>query len=325
MVRVIKSLSVDDAPVLERLAGQLREFFRMDTFVAFNVLPGPRGFAMDFLFTAGLTPEDEQLLRCLVAHRPDSWGPFAFLGADDGRRNRAENLPPSSTAPAQFHDPACVILEELGLNRQNQLRALICDGHDVLAWVGGFRAQPFSGREQFLLGALVPSLIPRLSWERSEKSAQVLMAGLTAVLEAVPFASFVVRESEAIVFANDAGRELLRDGRGEVALLMRNNGAIEAAPGFDLKPLRTPGFEPHYLVTHSQQNLQPRVMALRSAWGLTGRQVDVLGLLVQGEPNRAIATKLGCALRTAELHVSKVLKKAGVSSRSELTARFWAS
>ena len=195
----------------------------------------------------------------------------------------------------------------------------------VLAWVGGFRRRAFSGREQFLLGALVPALIPRLRWERQFRSAGVMMAGLTAVLDTLPYPAFIVRASHAILFANEAGQAMRRQREGHLCLFTYEAGRIQPASGFELKLLQTTGAEQHYLITQAQVDIGARVEALRISWGLTRRQREVLALLVQGDSNRAIAEKLGCALRTAELHVSNVIRKAEVNSRTELAARFWGS
>jgi DNA-binding NarL/FixJ family response regulator len=43
----------------------------------------------------------------------------------------------------------------------------------------------------------------------------------------------------------------------------------------------------------------------------------VLNLLARGLPNKQIASQLGLGLRTVETHVSSVLGKLGVSSRTE--------
>jgi DNA-binding CsgD family transcriptional regulator len=40
-----------------------------------------------------------------------------------------------------------------------------------------------------------------------------------------------------------------------------------------------------------------------------------------GDSNKLIAAKLGCALRTAEVHVTALLRKAGSATRTELVAR----
>ncbi|MHB8246454.1 MAG: response regulator [Acidimicrobiales bacterium] len=50
---------------------------------------------------------------------------------------------------------------------------------------------------------------------------------------------------------------------------------------------------------------------------LTSREVDVFGLLARGQSNKQIAVELGLGLRTVEGHVSSVLCKLGVASRTE--------
>jgi DNA-binding CsgD family transcriptional regulator len=60
-----------------------------------------------------------------------------------------------------------------------------------------------------------------------------------------------------------------------------------------------------------------------ASWQLTPRQADVLALVATGKTNKEIAQALACADNTVELHVTHVLRKAGVTSRSQLIARFW--
>jgi DNA-binding NarL/FixJ family response regulator len=50
---------------------------------------------------------------------------------------------------------------------------------------------------------------------------------------------------------------------------------------------------------------------------LTSRETDVLRLIARGLPNKQIASQLGLGLRTVESHVSSLLGKLGVSSRTE--------
>lgn len=56
---------------------------------------------------------------------------------------------------------------------------------------------------------------------------------------------------------------------------------------------------------------------------LTPRQAEVLEHVAEGRSNKEIAHELGTAENTIELHVSRILRKAGVSSRSQLVARLW--
>ena len=53
---------------------------------------------------------------------------------------------------------------------------------------------------------------------------------------------------------------------------------------------------------------------------LTPRERQVLTLITQGASNRAIADALTIAERTAEIHVSNILSKLGVTSRTQAAA-----
>jgi DNA-binding NarL/FixJ family response regulator len=56
---------------------------------------------------------------------------------------------------------------------------------------------------------------------------------------------------------------------------------------------------------------------------LTSRERDVLRLLVDGQPNKKIAFALGITERTTRTHVSNILAKLGLSSRTQ--AALWAA
>ena len=50
---------------------------------------------------------------------------------------------------------------------------------------------------------------------------------------------------------------------------------------------------------------------------LTGREVEVLGMLAEGFGNKAIASRLGISTHTAKFHVASILSKLGAGSRTE--------
>ncbi len=82
---------------------------------------------------------------------------------------------------------------------------------------------------------------------------------------------------------------------------------------------------PHWLAIQAprQSRILPRVATAAARWELTARQIEVLDLLAQAKPNKSVAVELGCSVRTAEIHVSAILARAGVSSRAELIAKVW--
>ena len=50
---------------------------------------------------------------------------------------------------------------------------------------------------------------------------------------------------------------------------------------------------------------------------LTGRELEVLGLISQGLPNKLIARRLGISEHTVKFHVSSIYTKLGAASRTE--------
>lgn len=51
--------------------------------------------------------------------------------------------------------------------------------------------------------------------------------------------------------------------------------------------------------------------------GLTGRQADVLALMVQGKPNKLICRELNLAEGTVKIHVTAILKALNVANRTQ--------
>ena len=62
----------------------------------------------------------------------------------------------------------------------------------------------------------------------------------------------------------------------------------------------------------------PPMIRERSVSNLTQREIEVLKLVVNGDTNQEIADALFISLRTAQTHVTNILRKVGVDSRAEL-------
>lgn len=84
------------------------------------------------------------------------------------------------------------------------------------------------------------------------------------------------------------------------------------------------GDKPFLVVCESPELVgRCELRAATERWRLTAREVEVVALIAYGEPNKEIARRLGVALRTVEVHVTSVLRKANVDSRARLIAYFW--
>ena len=77
----------------------------------------------------------------------------------------------------------------------------------------------------------------------------------------------------------------------------------------------------------SAMNLMPAASAMKffcipsggqQDFGLTSREIEVIGLVVAGYTNQDLAQELGIRVGTAENHLADVAEKLGVSNRLEL-------
>jgi len=82
---------------------------------------------------------------------------------------------------------------------------------------------------------------------------------------------------------------------------------------------------PPEILASKSPTAKPQLPA--SDLGLTGRQGDVLALMMQGKSNKAICRRLDLAEATVKNHVTAILKVLGVSNRTEAvlaaSARGW--
>jgi DNA-binding CsgD family transcriptional regulator len=345
------------ADVLPVLMEQLREGLRAERTVAYGVELAPDCYSASFCHGSGFPQPGGELLVTLngFLHRqPDPWGYFDPARPAPAQRNRALHFRPHAEMEIQetpLHDTgagawrrlgigpteqaqvrervtegAVTLYRQLKMEHMFQLRSLICEGSTLLAWVGALRSEPFTPREQRLLQELVPCLQRRLELETRLREAGLLGSALEAALEALGQPAYVLTSKGRVVYANSAGRARTeRISRHLVEAVQRHGQGEPPPPGTSITALQVRGLSPHYLVVDRTVEAQTssRVHVLGMRWGLTGREAEVLELIVQGTSNKTIASRLGCAERTVEVHVTHVLSKAQVESRSALIAKFF--
>ncbi len=216
------------------------------------------------------------------------------------------------------------VYRALGVHTKSQIRCLVCDGPMLLAWVGGFREEPFGPRERRMLERLVDPVRRRLSVERA-LDASSYGAALDATLDAVSVPAFLVGENHRVLFANEPGVHLLDKARTEAMtrIALATSGVVLEDQAIRV---RGRGSATMWLVLLRSQPAERGRRELAAAvqrWKLTRREGEVLALMARGDANKDIATKLACAVATVEIHVTNVLAKARAESRAQVIARFW--
>lgn len=216
------------------------------------------------------------------------------------------------------------VFRKLGILEHQCLRALICDGSALTAWIGAFQPEPIRMRQRQLLQAVTPALGQRLRLETRLGDAPLHFAALEAALEKLPGPAYIVGPGVRIRLANSAGRLRLDQDRAQVIEGLRE-GLCGRNLAYSLTRLSGPGLAVHHLAIEHNPVRDPaiRAAAARRRYGLTVRQQTVLSRVLRGESNKCIALALECSERTVEVHITHLLARIGVDSRAALIASLW--
>lgn len=156
---------------------------------------------------------------------------------------------------------------------------------------------------------------------RSTPSRTSLFAAATRVaMDALDVPAFLIRRSGSLVLSNKKGVALLAREREATLGALKQAVAVES-DAYTLHAVSAPGVPVHYLAVKGR-TADPRARALHAAraWRLTPRQTEVLLLLLAGEANKSIASRLGCAEKTVEIHVGQILSRSKLPGRALVLA-----
>jgi DNA-binding CsgD family transcriptional regulator len=241
--------------------------------------------------------------------RPESW-----------QRNRVMRLHQIHTHSS---DETCAVEDiwpQLGVAGNDQLRVLVCNGPNLLAWVGGFREGNFGAAEVTALKTLVPSLRRRLWLEQQLATARLAGPTTAALLEGIAAPAFLLRLGGSVEHANLAGRALLDGDKVGVRELLTAGVRVGCPEVFTANIGAGPGQRLLAIMRKPRPRAQERVEVAIRRWRLTGRQAEVLTGLAAGQSNKELSASLKCSERTIEVHVAAVLHKAQRPSRAALVA-----
>jgi DNA-binding NarL/FixJ family response regulator len=135
-------------------------------------------------------------------------------------------------------------------------------------------------------------------------------------------AMFVVRADGFLCFTNDAGRHLLKMEEAETRRAIA--GALRGGASVRLKSASEAEVFLVVVGARDRPAMPDPIADAAARWGLTPRESEVVALIVCGDANKDVARQLDLSARTVELHISTILRKAGVESRARLIAHFWA-
>jgi DNA-binding CsgD family transcriptional regulator len=145
-------------------------------------------------------------------------------------------------------------------------------------------------------------------------AATALMREAHRGMRRAPLAGGLVNAFQVLV----AGAAI-RDGWGDPVGWLRESEAFFAAGGYDrtARRCRTMLGEAGAPVPRRSHGTSDVPAPLR-ALGVTGRELDVLRLVVGGRSNRQIGEELHLSTKTVERHLSNLFDRTGVRTRTAL-------
>lgn len=323
ITRELATIRLDQPHSLASILPDLRCFLELDALLVFCPEERLVGWGTARLESDSVPRTAIAAFARFLANAPHRFWFFDPLAPERSQRDRAIDTVEHVGEAVYLASPIYRdVWHALGFESHRELRALVCDGPQLLAWVGGFREGPVSPAQQRRLTALVPALRRRFVSENQLRAQPLTATSLAVALDQLEAPAFVLGPRGKIAFANQAGRAHIERDRVHLAALMTQLGGN--GTGWKCIPIQAAGEPPHTLVLARREGANhhdlTRARCAANPWGLTPRQRDVLLLVVRGRCNAAIAAELGITERAVESHITGIFDRARVNSRAELIA-----
>jgi DNA-binding CsgD family transcriptional regulator len=260
---------------------------------------------MGFLFSLRVVDPSQR-------NRPVMFGGEDF-GAGLARLERRLNL---DTTLREGYLTTLDLMHRHGVREHQQLRTLLCDGSLVIGYVNSIQPAPFTARQRRLIVRVVAALRKRLLLEHRIASCNFSAAALDATLEAIGGAALILDREHNVLHANCLGERALQSEPGLREAFPR---IPDRTPdGYEVIPISVAGSPQAHLLIKRSAELADLAATFSDELALGVRARDVFMLAAAGEPNKAIATRLGLAENTVEYHLGVVFRRLGIGSRAEL-------
>ncbi len=204
------------------------------------------------------------------------------------------------------------------MSKTGSIRILLVDDHAVVR--SGLGAVLMSNDDMTLVGEAANGA-EAVKLCRSLKPEVVLMDLMMPVMDGVT-ATKTIHDSlpdiRIIALTSFAEKELVEEAlkAGAQGYLLKTVSAAELAAAIRAVAAGKTSLSPEAAQVLVQSLKQPR----SETYNLTEREREILGLMVEGLPNHDIAAKLVVSQSTVKFHVSNILSKLDVTSRTEAVA-----
>lgn len=322
-------IKLDGRSAIDVVLPELRKLMQTETLLLFAPTLRVHGWELD-RFHADNFANASKLRRIagdFLATAPRRYAWFDALRPELGQRNRPLDalsiIPPGELERSLIYRH---LLVPAGLHRDRQPRVLLCEGSRLLAWLGAFHSGTVERRHLQLLAAITPALVRYLATERRIRTGARDSAAIDALLEHIGKPAFVLDAGGKLFELNTAAHAMLASNRSDIeaSLAVAATDTSETRP-FDVVPFSVAGTSACWLAIWRSESAGTRVASCVAAatrrWRLTVRQGQVLGHLMDGRTNRAIANLDDTSTRAVELHITALFDRLGVDNRTGLVAK----
>lgn len=173
-----------------------------------------------------------------------------------------------------------------------------------------------------LIGIMAPTIARAVDPTRS-------LAGMARIISPAQAGILLTRTGKTLPLTGLPGHPLLNAGSAVLAVATRQLPVSRGYESFLCPDVGRDAVDSHVRITmlacppDTPQYVTGVVLLSPSGdlHGLTGRELEILGLIIEGWPNRRIAAALFVAERTVAAHVEHILPKLGASTRTLAAVR----